>query len=226
MNRRLTALLSCAGLLAVAAGANAGTTIDLGAEASRAAVNDLARASVFAEASGGAPGELAKRINAQIAEASRLLKTYPSIRSRGGSTQTHPSYGKGGRIEAWRMRSEIVLESTDIAAVSEVLGKLQATLAVGQLSLMPSDETRRRAEDDATLAAIAAFRGRAAKLGEALGKRWKIRHLAVNVPHRPPVTPMLRAAPMMAMAEAAPMPIDAGESQVSVNISGQIELDD
>jgi len=41
-------------------------------------------------------------------------------------------HGKLGRtIEAWRMRSEILLETRDMAALSELLGKLQATLSVG-----------------------------------------------------------------------------------------------
>jgi uncharacterized protein YggE len=42
--------------------------------------------------------------------------------------------------------------------------------------------------------------------------------------YRPPM-PMLRAAPMAAM-EAAPMPMEAGESQISTTVSGQIELTD
>ncbi len=35
--------------------------------------------------------------------------------------------------------------------------------------------------------------------------------------------PVLRAK-TMAMAEAAPMPVEAGESEVSVHVTGQIEL--
>ncbi|HEX5804537.1 MAG TPA: hypothetical protein VFY24_16080, partial [Azospira sp.] len=53
--------------LVLAGGAAASTTIDLSAEASRPAANDLARATVFAEATSPAPGESAKRVNALIA---------------------------------------------------------------------------------------------------------------------------------------------------------------
>ena len=203
---------------------HAGTTVDLVAEATRTAPNDMARASVFAEASGNAAGELAKKVNAQVSEGLQTAKAYRSIKSRSGSISTHPTYAKGGRIESWRMRSEIILESTDITAMSELLGKLQTNLGVGQLLLLPADETRRRAEDEATLAAIADFRERAARVAAALGKGWKIKHLSLNAPPRQPLPTRLRAAPMM--AEAAPMPIDAGESEVSVSISGQIELAD
>lgn len=212
-------------LLSLASAGHAGTTVDLAAEATRIASNDLARASVFAEASGNTPGELAKRVNAQVGEGLRIAKSYPSIKSRSGSTNTYPGYAKGGRIESWRMRSEILLESTDIAAMSELLGKLQTSLGVGQLLLVPADETRRRAEDEATLAAIAAFRDRAARVATAFGKAWTIKHLSLNAPPRPPLPTRLRATAMMA-ADAAPMPIDAGDSEVSVSISGQIELAD
>ena len=47
----------------LAAGATAGTTIDLTAEASRPATNDMVRATVYAEASGSNPAELARRVN-------------------------------------------------------------------------------------------------------------------------------------------------------------------
>ena len=42
---------------------------------------------------------------------------------------------------------------------------------------------------------------------------------------RGPVYPMMRAKAMMA-AEAAPMPVEGGESQIQVTASGKIELID
>ena len=46
--------------------AGAATTVDLTAEASRPAANDMVRASVFAEASGSNPAELARRVNQDL----------------------------------------------------------------------------------------------------------------------------------------------------------------
>ena len=90
---------------------------------------------------------------------------------------------------------------------------------------MPAPETRRKAENDATLDAIAAFRARAKLVAEAFGKPYRIKQMNIGQQgYRPPV-PMMRAAPTAAM-EMAPMPMEAGESAVSVTISGQIEIAD
>ena len=114
---------------ATAAAAGNVTTIDLAAEASRPAANDLARATVFAEASGATPNDLARRVNGLIADRLKTARGYSGIRTQSGGTHSYPVYGKGSRIEGWRMRSELILESADSAALSELLGKLQGRLA-------------------------------------------------------------------------------------------------
>ena len=199
------------------------TTIDLSAEASRSANNDLARATVFAEASGATPGELARRVNSLVVDGLKTAKAYPNVKTRSGATHTYPSYGKGGKIDAWRMRSDLLLESSDTAALSELLGKLQSSLAVANLVMVPAPATLKKAENEAIVDAIAAFKARAAVVADALGKAYRIKQLSINSSGRPLEMPMLKARGMMAV-EAAPVPIEAGESQISANISGQIEL--
>lgn len=199
------------------------TIVDLSADASRPAPNDLARATVFAEATGTAPGELAARVNGLVAEGLATAKAYPAVRVQSGGTHTYPIYApKGGRIESWRMRSELAVESADMAALSELLGRLQATLGVAQIVLLPSPETTRKAEDAAIGDALAAFRGRARLVADLLGKPYRIKQLSINTSGRGPVMPMVRA--YARAAEAAPMPVEAGESQVGVSVSGQIEI--
>jgi predicted secreted protein len=121
------------------------------------------------------------------------------------------------------MRSELVLESPDTAALSEFLGKLQLSLGVSNLTLQPSAETRKKVEDQAVIDAITAFKARAKVVAEALGKTYSIKQLTVNTSGRI-AQPIYRAAKAMS-AEAASMPMEAGESQVSATVSGQIELD-
>ena len=198
-------------------------TVELSAEASRPAVNDLVRATAFAEAAGTTPGDLSRQINQQIAEALKTAKAYPAVRTQSGGTSTYPIYAKSGKIESWRMRSELSLESGDAASVSELLGKLQASLGVSKLQLQPSAETRKKVESEAMIDAIAAFKGRAKVIADALGMSYRIKQLSVSTSGRV-VQPMFRAAKTMAM-ESAPMPVEAGESQVSASVSGQIEVE-
>ena len=222
--KRLTVLL--AGCVAGAI-AHAGTLVDLSAEASRPAANDMVRASVFSEASGNNPAELARRVNADIAEALKVIRAKTGVSVKSGHQATYPVYGQAQKIDGWRMRSELVIESKDTGAVSELLGKLQQMrLAVGALSQMPSPETRRQVEDEATREAIRAFQSRAAVVAEQLGKGWKIKQLNIQQGGGMPM-PMMRASRgAMLAAEAAPAPLEAGESLLTTNISGQIELAD
>lgn len=123
------------------------------------------------------------------------------------------------------MRSELVLESRSQGSVSELLGKLQQMrLAVGNVNLLPSPETRRQVEDEATREAIRAFQSRAAVIAEQLGKTWKIKQLNVQQGGGMP-RPMMAARAVM-VAEDVPAPLEAGESLVTTNVSGQIELSD
>jgi predicted secreted protein len=217
----LLATLLAGPVLAAAPGS--GTTVDLAAEAARPAANDLARATVFAEASGANPSELAKRVNSLIADGLKTARGYASIKTQSGATHTSPVYNKGSKIEGWRMRSELTLESGDTAALSELLGKLQVSLGVANLSMLPTPETRKKAENEAVIDALAAFKARAKVIADAMGKPYRIRHLAINSSGRPPLAPLMRAA-TMASADAAPMPIEAGETLVTVTVAGQIEL--
>jgi predicted secreted protein len=218
------ALPLCLLLLAAPTGA-AATLIDLAAEASRPAANDLIRATLFAEASGKTPGRLSQEVNVLIADALKTAKTYTGVKIQSGGASTYPVYAKDGKIEAWRMRSQLVLESRDSEAISELLGKLQSTLGLASLVLQPAPETRKQVENEAMLDAIAAFKARAKVIADALGKPYRIKQLAVHTNANNP-QPLLRAAPSAMLASSAAMPVEAGESQVSASVTGQIELPD
>ena len=201
------------------------TVIELSSEASLPAVNDIARATVSAEATGATPGELSKQVNGLIAEALKTAKAVSGVKTQSGGTSTYPIYSKGGKIESWRMRSDLSLESTNIAALSELLGKLQGSLSVSSVVLQPSPETRKKVENEAMLEALSAFKARAKVISEAMGKPYRIKQLTVNTSGRYVEPMVVRAAAKSMMADAAPMPMEAGETQVSATVSGQIELE-
>jgi len=204
--------------------AYAGPTVELSATASRPAANDLVHAMLFSEAGGANPAELSRKVNGDIAEALRTIKGNAAVTGKTGNISTYPVYGKGKGIESWRMHAEVLIESRDTAALSELIGKLQTRLALGGITLQPADATRRQAEDEATRDAIAAYHSRAKVIADALGKPYRIKQLSIG--QSSPVMPMLSASRAMPAAEAAPLPMEAGESLVTVNVSGQIELAD
>ncbi|MDO9600417.1 MAG: SIMPL domain-containing protein [Azoarcus sp.] len=199
-------------------------TVELSAEASHPAPNDLAIAQLYAEQSGPDAATVARQINRSIASAIDTARSYQDIKVQSAGTSTWPVYAKtGGRIEAWRMRSEIRLETRNTAALSELVGKLQANLAVANIAMQPAAETRRKAADEATVDAIRAFEQRAALIASTLGKNHRIHRLNISESGaRPPIYAKMRTSSMM--AEAAPAPMEGGESDISVSVNGSIEL--
>lgn len=221
----LAALAALQSAPALAAEPPGPPTVELAAEAGGPAANDLVVAVLYAERSGASAAAVAREVNRDIAAALELARTQGAVKVQSGNASTWPVYGKDGqgRITAWRMRSELRLESTDTAAMSELVGKLQETLALAHLTMEPAPETRRKAVADVTVDALRAFEARAKLIADTLGRRYRIAHLAVG-DHglQPPPMPRMRAAVMA--AEAAPAPLEGGESRVSVQVSGRIEL--
>jgi predicted secreted protein len=210
-----------------AAASQAGALIDLAAEAGRPAANDMVRASVYSEASGSNPADLARQVNGNIGEALKLIREKKGVTVKSGNQSTYPIYTQSRKIDGWRMRSELLIESRDFGAVSELLGRLQQMrLAVGDIAQMPSPETRRQVEDEAMREAIRAFQNRAAVVAEQLGKGWKIKQMHINQGGGSPVPIMRGARAAMLAADAAPAPIEAGESTITTHVTGQIELED
>ncbi len=205
---------------------SSGTLLSFSAEASQAVANDLALATVFVEANDAKSAEVARKVNTAIAQALATAKRFADIKTRTGSTWTSPVYGKNGRkIESWQMRSELQLESRNIASLSELVGTLQAdSLNVSQITLQVAPETRRKAEDQVTLAALSAFEAKSRNVAGNFKKRYRIVRINIDGGNAGPVYPMVRSA--MMKAEAAPMPIEGGDSVISVNVSGEIELID
>ena len=168
---------------------------------------------------------MAREVNRDIAAALELARAQGAVKVQSGNVSTWPAYGKDGqgRITAWRMRSELRLESTDTTAMSELVGKLQESLALAQLSMEPAPETRRKAVSDVTVDALRAFEAPAKLIADTLGRRYRIAHLSVGEHGlQPPPMPRMRAAAMA--AEAAPAPLGGGGGRVSVQVGGRIEL--
>lgn len=75
-------------------------TVDLSSEASSAANNDLARATIFAEATALTPNEVSKKVNRLVADATKTLKKYPEVKTKTSNTNTYPVYSEKGRVES------------------------------------------------------------------------------------------------------------------------------
>jgi len=189
------------------------------AQANREVENDQLVAVLAVERHGADPAALADEVNRRMAEALELAGAVPAVKARSGNYQTFPRHDRNQRIEGWQVSQELRLESADFAAVTRLIGRLQANLVVRSMALRLSPEARRAAEDALIGEAIAAFRARAELVREAMkAGGYRVRSLNLGAAGGLPPRPL----EMRAMA--APVAVEPGVSQVTVTASGSIQL--
>jgi predicted secreted protein len=110
--------------------------------------------------------------------------------------------------------------------LSELLNKLQSSLALDSISYTISPAQREKVEESLTLQAIDAFRKRADLVTKQFGRKdYRLVEMQIASSDRS-VRPLPRRASMMALggaAEAAPT-LEAGSQTVRIEITGTIEL--
>jgi predicted secreted protein len=197
--------------------------VELQAEAQRDVQNDLMTASLYVEQSGENPARVSDAVNKIVNEALRAAQEVKSVKASTEGYQTYPVYSKTARLEAWRVRSEIRIESRDFSVASNLIGKLQSTMRLSSLVFTVSPDARRQAENELIAQAISNFRERADIIKHSLNRRgYKLRKMSINTSAFHP-RPMLARA--MASPEVSAPNVEAGTSQISVVISGTIEME-
>lgn len=198
-------------------------SVDLSASASVSAPNDMVKVTVFVEENGENPAQLAKSIHPKINNIILLAKSKKNIRTKTTYQRSFPIYEKT-QLKAWRMRSEVELESEDVPSISSLIGQLQAqNVGIDYIQQMPSPETRRKAEMESLKKAIADFQMRAQEVANVFKKPYRIKTLNLNQER---VGHFYRSNAILLEAKsAAPdAAIETGESQISTAISGVIEI--
>ncbi|MDZ5603369.1 SIMPL domain-containing protein [Pseudomonas sp. RP23018S] len=231
--RRSAAMIIASGLLvslpALAADEPRYNQVSLRAEVSKEVPRDLMVVTLYTEAQDNDPGKLAKQITDAMNKAVQQARTVKDVKISQGSRNSYPVYdNKGQKINGWRERAELRLESADFPALSKLTGELLQDLKMGGMDFSIAPATRKTSEDQLLKDAVGAFKARAQLATEALGgSGYKVVNLNLNSSGYP--RPYLRSAPMamkaMSADEAAPAPdVEAGTSEVSMNADGLIEI--
>ncbi|WP_312935652.1 SIMPL domain-containing protein [Pseudomonas sp.] len=231
--RRSAALIVASGLLvslpALAADEPRYNQVSLRAEVSKEVARDLMVVTLYTEAQDNDPGKLAKQITDAMNKAVQQARGVKDVKISQGSRNSYPVYdNKGQKINGWRERAELRLESADFPALSKLTGDLLQDLKMGGMDFSIAPATRKTSEDQLLKEAVDAFKARAQLATEALGgSGYKVVNLNLNSSGYP--RPYLRSAPMamkaMSADEAASAPdIEAGTSEVSMNADGLIEI--
>lgn len=223
----LWALVSPSALPATEArpGPGDGFTVELAAWSEAEVDNDLLQATLSLERSGPDSARLAATVAVIMDRALAEAKRYPQVKVKTAGYSTWPVYqrqdGKSERV-GWRINQSLVLESTEVEAATELIGRLQALdLQMTALNFTVSEVRREAVRAELTAAAIAAWRQKAEAAVKRLGgKIWRPHEVRIADEQFRPVQPLLRADAVMMSQPAPPPATEAGSSTVRVTVSG------
>lgn len=204
--------------------------VSFSTEVAREIPNDQMNAVLSVELSDKDASRLAQQIATLMNDAMKKASAYPAVKTTSGSQNTWPVYGPGlttsSKLESWRGRAEIRLESRDFKAASELIAKLQEKLQLNGVSFSVAPDTRRKTEEAMTAEAIATFRARAETVRTSwAAKGYRLVDMNLGTGGGPtPYMAMARGKAMDAMESVPAQDMAGGESRLVVNVSGSIEL--
>ncbi|MBE0475189.1 SIMPL domain-containing protein [Rhodoferax sp.] len=171
--------------------------------------------------------EVQSQLKAALDAALTLVKPQtqsPLMSVRTGRFGLSPRHDRNGKLVGWQGTAELVLQGNDFVRISQMAGQLQ-TLSVASVSFGLSTQLRQQAQAQAQSQAIAQFQKSAAEIAKSFGfDGYTLGEINVNANQIGPVRPYMMAASARAMADEAPVPMEAGLSNVSVNVSGSVQL--
>jgi predicted secreted protein len=170
------------------------------------------------------PASLATQINDDMEWALGIAKRQEGITAGTGGYQTYPVY-KDNVLKGWRGEQSLELEGRDSRAMSRLVGELQEKLQVKSMSFSVSDEKRTEVENRLISRALDAFKARAAiVVGNLHAKGYRIVDITIGTSSQRPPVPYPVGRMVATMQAESRVAVEAGESNVSVTVSGAIEL--
>lgn len=186
--------------------------------------NDTLVAVMFQERDGQKPSTIADEVNRDIAWAVDLAKRTDGIKVQTLGYNQQPQY-RNQTLIGWKVRQSIRLESTDTQALATLIGELQGRLSVASIQYSISHPARAEAEDRLITQALERFNHRGRLIADELGRPdYRIVNMDVTTDHAMPAPVRMRTAAVMADISVAPPTLDSGVQEVTVRVSGTIEL--
>lgn len=174
---------------------------------------------------GAVQTQLKTALDAALVEAKKSAQP-GQLDVRTGAFSLYPRYARDGKITGWQGTTELVLEGRDFARISATSGKI-STLTLGQVTFTLSREARAKVEGEAQALAIERFKAKASEISKNFGfGGYSIREVSVNANDQG-FTPRGRMEMMQAkssIASDAPVPVEAGRSNVVVTVNGAVQM--
>jgi predicted secreted protein len=200
--------------------------VSLSANASVQVPQDLLTMSLSVLREGTDAHALQTQVNAALEAALQIARREAKpgqMEVRTGQFGLSPRYGRDSKLIGWQGSAELVLEGRDFSRITETAGKLQ-TLTVASINFGLTREQFQAAQSKAQAQAIAQFRSNATEVAKGFGFS-DYTLVDVRIGAETPA-PMMRQRMLAASSMAAETPIAAegGTSNVTVTVSGSVQL--
>ena len=227
------ALLAFSFVLSARADANVAqpnNVIAFNVETERQIERDLMQVNLFYQSEGKNLSELNKTVNTRLNKAIGIAKQYPAVAIQGNTRNTMVQYDGKGKQSGWLARVELMLESKDSQALSDVINALNDTLAIENISASVSDEKLTHVENELTQAVLEKFKNKALLIQNTLQmKNYRVMDLnisAANEHNYAPVyyEPTAKSALTLSESASNAVPLENGKETVRMRVEGRIEL--
>jgi predicted secreted protein len=200
--------------------------LNLTAAATEEAVYDQATATFAYDAQGADPSALSDKASRAVTTALNEARAVKEVQVHTGQFSTYPVYDKDQKPVGWRVRAELLIESTDFKALSALVNALASTLPLSNMRYSLTPATRNNLSRKLESQAIAAFREKAQRLTQDFGySAFQIGSVTVGdndgLFQR---SNMFAPAEKMVSKSVFNLPIEAGTTMVTVTVNGSVKM--
>jgi len=202
--------------------------VKLAVNAEEQVKNDTLVVVMYALAEGESSEKPAADVNQRMAKALKMAKGNTDIKAQTLNYQVTPRYQNASsfreqRLVGWSVRQSLRLSSSNVLALTDLVGRLQKVLLVQNMSYEISPAIRQQAEDRLIQQAIKRFAERARLVSKALGKsKYRVVQMNISTSGARPVPMMRNKMAVSSDAMAAPA-VSAGTATVRVSINATIQ---
>jgi len=171
--------------------------------------------------------QLRQALDAALQEARKAARP-ALLEVRTGEFSVEPRYASNAyksddAIVGWQGRAELLIEGSDLTAISQLAGRL-TTLTVGRIGFSLSRQARERAQADVAAQAIGRFKAQADAYAKQFGfDSYSLREVEVSGGDEGGWRQPYQIAAARAPGSEA-QPVEAGKEQVRVTVSGSVQL--
>ena len=196
----------------------------LQAAVSKDVENDLMIVSLVTTHQAATASEAANQVNADMEWALEEVEDESEIIARTEQYNTYPQY-RSEKIVSWTVSQSLRLETDDFEQLTDLIGELQERLNVQQMQFAVKPETRASVENQLIEEALEAYRQRADIVAKSMGAdSYDIVNTNLNTQGAyTPVYSRAQTSKLEVFSADAPS-VEAGESNISVTVNGQIQL--